>query len=232
LGSWGGKCCNQLVSHLNYQIIGESQKPILGFSDVCVLLNAITAKTHLVTFHGPNVAGKLFETRHANLSLLTNEHHSTTLNVLGNTESVNTKVIRGGVAEGRLFGGNLTTFVLGLLGSPYMPQFEQGIFFWESASERPQIIDQYLAALRNAGMFNKLSGMIIGDFIQEERADYKVRDPFDVIRDAVSEYQFPVIYCPTFGHPGNLENPIIPIGAKCRLDSDSMNLTLLESVVS
>lgn len=230
LASWGGKSCNQILSLLDYDVIKNVRKPILGFSDSCVLLNAITEKTGLFTIHGPNVAGKFFETSHADLAILT--QRSFKENLLGSKKTPeNAKAIRGGSCVGRLFGGNLSTFTLGLLGSDFFPSYAQGIFFWESAGETPQIIDQHLTCLRNAGIFENVKGMVIGDFIREETEDYKRRDPFEVILSVLGDYSFPILYCPSFGHPSHLENPPIPIGPLCELDTDKATLILDEDIV-
>lgn len=231
LASWGGKSCNQILPLIDFDLIKKSRKPILGFSDGCVLLNAITAKTNLFTFHGPNVAGKFFETKHPDLSILIKDFYEDKVNLLGKTENVNFRILKKGKCQGRLFGGNLSTFVLGLLGSEYIPKFKEGIFFWESAGETPQIIDQFLTCLKNAGIFNFVKGMIIGDFIREETEKYKARDPFDAILDIFNDFNFPILHCPTFGHPGHLENPVIPIGPMCELNAKEVSLYLLESVI-
>lgn len=229
--AWGGKSANQLLTLINYDALSEARKPILGFSDGGVLLNAITAQTGLITFYGPNVVGKLFETKHADLGLLRGGFLHPKNNLLGDTQSVSAKVLRDGQASGRLFGGNLSTFTLGCLNSRFMPTFEPGIFFWESGGERLQIVDQHLTCLRNAGMFDRVGAMIVGDFIHEDKPDYKSRDPFEMILECLDSYTFPVVYCPTFGHPGHLENPIIPVGALCQFSSADMSLTLQEPVV-
>lgn len=231
MASWGGKSCNQLLPYIDYRNLLEARKPILAFSDGCVLLNAITAQTGLITFHGPNVAGKLSETKHADLSILTYDFREKRINLLGDPTKTETRVLRPGNSKGRLFGGNLSTFVLGVVGSKFIPQFEEGILFWESVEHTPQIVDEYLVCLRNAGVFEKLTGMIIGDFIYPDTVTYKTRDPFEMISDIVAGYKFPVVYCRTFGHPPQLENPTIPIGAMCELDTNSMFLRLMEPVV-
>lgn len=230
-GSWGGKSCNQLLPHLNFEKLGSARKPILGFSDVCVLLNAVSGRTGLITFHGPNVAGKMYETRHADLELLRRGSFKNRTNLLGDPSIVDVRELRSGRVEGALFGGNLSTFVLGLVGSEYMPNPAGAIFFWESGGEAPQIVDQHLQCLRNAGVFDRLGGMVIGDFIRDEPTEYKQRDPFDMIMSVLEPYDFPVVYCPTFGHLSHLENPILPIGARCSLDSGAMALSLVERVV-
>lgn len=229
MASWGGKSCSQLLPHLDFKALSDSRKPILGFSDGCVPLNAITSITGLITFHGPNIVGKLTETKHANLRILVDDFYEKRVNLLGETRAVGAKVLRPGIARGRLFGGNLSTFVLGLLGSSFMPSLDGVLLFWESAYEPVQIVDQFLTCLRNAGAFDRLAGMVIGDFFTAEQG-YKARDPFELLRDIVGDFDFPVLYCPTFGHPAHLENPILPIGAACELNASAMSLDLLEPV--
>lgn len=233
MASWGGKSANQLLGDLDFDLIARERKSILGFSDGCVLLNAITARTGLVTFYGPNVAGKLHETLHSDLALLRQAGGSGGLsNLLGSPNGVDSRVLRAGEVAGRLFGGNLSTFVLGCVASNVMPKFQPGgILFWESASEPIQIVDQLLSCLENAGIFQDLAGMIVGDFIHDDPTLYRFRDPFKMLIERTERYGFPVVYCPTFGHPETLENPVLPIGALCQLSTRDMMLRLLEPVV-
>lgn len=231
LSSWGGKSCNQLLGQLPYGVFASARKPLLGFSDICVLQNAVTAKTGLVTFYGPNVAGKLDETLHTDLSILTTDFYADNANILGDIDSVPARVLREGRVQGRLLGGNLSTFVLGVVGTRYCPDPDGGVFFWESGWERPQILDQYLTYLQNSGFLGRIGGMVVGDFVAEEPDGYKDRDHFEMLEEAIEGYDFPVLYCPTFGHR-RLENPILPIGALVDLDTADGSLTLLEPVVS
>lgn len=50
----GGFNANQLLSHLDYDLIAKSPKPFCGFSDITALGNAIFAKTGLATYSGPH----------------------------------------------------------------------------------------------------------------------------------------------------------------------------------
>ena len=45
-----------LLDKLDYDLIRQNPKIFIGFSDVTTLLNAISTKTGLVTFHGPTFA--------------------------------------------------------------------------------------------------------------------------------------------------------------------------------
>lgn len=229
--AWGGKSCNQLLTRLDYERIAAARKPILAFSDGCVLLNAITALTGLITFSGPNVIGKAYESQHARLSLLTDEHYGRSNNLLGESGQDASISLVNGVREGKLVGGNLSTFVLGLTGSKFMPDFSDVIFFWESVADPPQLVDQYLTCLRNAGFFSRVRGMVIGSFIEQDAAGYRRRDPLETVMDVLAGLDIPVLYAPTFGHLATLENPVLPIGALCELNSAARTLSLLEDVI-
>lgn len=229
IASWGGKSCSQLVPFLDYNLIAESNKPIMGFSDPCVLSNNITARTGLITFYGPNVIGKLDETKHSNLKLLS--YSSSNNELLDDSKNSTFKVLRKGVSTGKLIGGNLSTFVLGVACSDILKDyFSNSIFIWEDAGNPPQIINQYLTALDNIGFFAQISGMIIGQFKTEDEKEWKKTDHFESMNTILSKYKFPILYAPIFGH-SNLENPIFPIGASCKLDSDNSSLILIEDII-
>ena len=50
----GGYNSNQLLKYIDYEVIKKNPKIICGFSDITALLNAIYAKTGLVTYSGPH----------------------------------------------------------------------------------------------------------------------------------------------------------------------------------
>ena len=53
LTSIGGYNSNDILSYLDFDLIRNNPKIFSGFSDITVLLNAIYAKTGLITYHGP-----------------------------------------------------------------------------------------------------------------------------------------------------------------------------------
>ena len=50
----GGFNSNQLIRHLDYEIIRKNPKIFMGFSDITALHTAIYAQTGLVTYYGPH----------------------------------------------------------------------------------------------------------------------------------------------------------------------------------
>jgi muramoyltetrapeptide carboxypeptidase LdcA involved in peptidoglycan recycling len=44
---------NEILPHLDFDIIQRNPKPFIGYSDITALLIAIHCRTGMVTFHGP-----------------------------------------------------------------------------------------------------------------------------------------------------------------------------------
>ncbi len=49
----GGMNANQLLDYIDWDIIKKNPKVFCGYSDITILLNAITVKTGLITYYGP-----------------------------------------------------------------------------------------------------------------------------------------------------------------------------------
>jgi muramoyltetrapeptide carboxypeptidase len=53
----GGSGAARVLPLLDYEMIRRNPKPLLGYSDITALHNALLAKAGLVSFHGPNGSG-------------------------------------------------------------------------------------------------------------------------------------------------------------------------------
>lgn len=236
LSTWGGKSSVQLVADFPYQEALDRAIPILGFSDVAAILNFVTLKTGLITFYGPNVAGKLDESRHSDLTELL-IMSSWPAAPMGSDASSLSQILRSGQGRGILLGGNLSTFaaIYPVLLKSNVQIPEEVIFFWESGSGRPQEIDQTLTVLEALGFFKRVTGMIVGAVGSgdESKVGPSSELALSILRP-IAKYAFPVLSCPTFGH-SNLENPLIPIGVLAQLAVTSpqdRSLKLLEDPVA
>src|SRR6201999_1682825 len=49
----GGTHAIDLLPHIDYELIRKHPKPICGFSDATIILNAIYAQTGVITYYGP-----------------------------------------------------------------------------------------------------------------------------------------------------------------------------------
>jgi muramoyltetrapeptide carboxypeptidase len=230
IATHGGKSCIDLLTGgLDFELIRHARKPIIGFSDVCVLLNAITAKTGLITFYGPNVLSKIEQSAWSDLRSLNSSSTD-----FGRRELITlgggNLCVRAGDCVGHLFGGNLECYINSLLlsGSDYRPG-SGGVFFWESSGITAGEAYQVFRALRMSGFLESLSGMIIGDAFRDKTNT--TPQCLEVVLEACSNTQFPILYSPTFGHAEGLENPILPIGANVHLDSRSGVVEALQAYI-
>ena len=132
-----------------------------------------------------------------------------------------------GTAEGPLLGGNLS-LVTRLLGTPFMPSLDGAILLLEDIGERPYRLDRMWTHLRLAGVFERVRGIVLGDFTEceEKNASYTSAD---VLRSLAEETGLPCAAGFPIGH-GTLNYPV-PLGTSVRLDATEARLTFLEGAV-
>jgi muramoyltetrapeptide carboxypeptidase len=137
--------------------------------------------------------------------------------------------LTGGVAEGRLIGGNLTLLQC-LLGTPYFPDLAGAILFLEDVGEDLYRIDRILAHLRLSGALRQLAGVVIGRFTDLERSNPDGALGFDeVLANYFAPLRIPVAYGFPVGHID--DQWTLPLGVLARLDANSGELDVLESAV-
>jgi len=225
----GGANSSRLLPLLDYDLITKHPKIFLGMSDPTALLCGIHSKTGLITFHGPVVQYNM----QGPMPALTNRYFQRALftgKPVGDVEELGSKnVLRPGNTQGRLVGGNLTTLQQ-LIGTPYEPCWDGAILFWEDVCEQPHALDAKLTHFRNAGVFHRIAGMIVGILESCDEHDYEQMPQLvDIILDLTGAESFPVIIDVPFGHTD--DKITMPIGAMAAINTRAAVLTLLESGV-
>jgi len=216
----GGYGTLRLLDRIDYDLIRENPKIIVGYSDITALLMAINKKTGLITFHGPMVRG---------LSALHDNSRESLFRLISSNQPVSFSPMAGnplivGRATGPLIGGNLS-LICHLIGTPFLPSLEGSLLFIEDKGEPLYRIDRMLTHLALAGQLKGIAGLIGGEFI-------KCGDPSavdDLLNTAASELEIPLITGFPIGH--GLKNTALPLGIPARLDADSMTLSTLEPCV-
>lgn len=221
-GGWGTL---RLLDKLDYDLIQKNPKPLVGYSDITFLHLALWQKAGLPGLSGPMVAVEMG----SGILPFTSDHfwpqltESNGLHVPLDTESV--EIWQNGSVQGPLLGGCLS-MVAHLLGTPYAPDFKDSILFLEDVGEEPYKIDRYLAHLRQAGVFDRIAGLILGDFVDCEDGN-PARNSFS-LRDVLYEYfankPYPVIYNFPYGH--GMKKIALPVGPVCRLETATGTLHL------
>ena len=164
-GGWGTA---RILPYLDFDLIRQNPKALIGYSDITALHLALQAKTGMVTFHGPvgiSAWGK--RSLETFRPLLFDAAMPDYINPVAEEDRLvqnkwRTQTITPGVARGRLLGGNLTVMTA-LVGTPYMPSFDGAILFFEDVDEAVYRIDRMLTQLGQAGILKNLAGVIFGN---------------------------------------------------------------------
>lgn len=128
----GGFNVNQILEHIDYEIIRQHPKIICGYSDITALLNAIYAKTGLITYHGAHFStfGFDMEAEYTQRAFFDCVMKQDNILIKPSQTARQYTVIQQGVCEGTIIGGNLCTLNL-LQGTQFMPQADSIVLFLE-----------------------------------------------------------------------------------------------------
>jgi muramoyltetrapeptide carboxypeptidase len=180
-GIWaarGGSGCNALLPSIDYDLIRAHPKVLVGFSDITALHVALYRHAGLVSFHGPTAGSTFadFSVEHLRAVVMEPKAGHVLPAAPQHAERAASapqfarRTYRGGVAEGRLVGGNLS-IVSALAGTPYAPETRGHLLFLEEVREAPYRIDRMLTQLHQAGISSRVAGMILGVFEKCEPPD-------------------------------------------------------------
>lgn len=159
----GGDIANSVLQELDYDAIRESRATFCGYSDLSTVLNAIYTKTGRETIN--------FQIRN-----LLYDHAETVLAYFrGNIMSANIgeadlecQFLRGDAMRGRVLGGNIRCF-LKLAGTPFWPELSGAILLLEACSGGVMKMTTYLHQLKQMGVFEQVSGILLGTFSEMEK---------------------------------------------------------------
>lgn len=231
----GGYGTTRLLDQIDFKMIRRNPKPFIGYSDITALHCAIAKKTGLVTFHGPVGASDFTEfTLDAMRRVLFEPTPRFQIGLPDPTAPMpdpvfQPEIIRKGVAQGNLIGGNLC-LLAALAGTEWAPDFTNKLVFMEEIDEKPYRCDRMLTQLIDASNLGKAAGIAIGIFKgcekNEKDDSLTLRE---MLRDRLGNLGIPVIYGLPFGHVS--DQCTLPVGIPAELDADRGVLTFLQSAV-
>ena len=227
----GGYGANRVLPLLDYDLIQSKPKIFMGYSDVTAFLTSITQKTGLVTFHGPMLS--TFKNKLVPYNL------DTLVNVLSGKEDIRivepnelkSTILKSGKAIGPLWGGNMC--LLGnQLGTKNQLNTDGVILFIEDVDESLYAFDRMLFHMKEAGMFENIRGLIVGELT--EMKDQII--PFgkttdEIILDVCGDLNIPIVTNFPCGH-GNYQATLpISLPVELRADKNFVELFFLKSPV-
>lgn len=223
----GGFNVNQILEYIDYSIIEKNLKIFCGFSDITALLNAIYAKTGLVTYHGANFASYGFDKnikytdQYFENCLLKSESYP----IIPSEEAKEYHVIQEGSCEGEIVGGNLCTLNL-LQGTEFMPSLKNKVLFLEDDNIMGDYFtfefERNLQSLIQTVEFDGVKGIVFGRF------DTSCKMDIQTIKRIVSTKKqlknIPIVFNVDFGHVF----PFItfPIGGTVKINATDRTVSL------
>jgi muramoyltetrapeptide carboxypeptidase len=229
----GGFGSARLLDLLDYKLIAKNAKIFVGMSDTTALLLGLYHKTGLVTYHGPNVGREWPAlTREYVQALLFDDEPLTIKNPESKSDDLITtedriQVINKGVAQGRLIGGNLAVLT-SIIGSEYLPDFQDAILFIEEVNEAPYRIDRMLTQLKLAGILDKIKGIIVGKCIHctpnHPGSTYGSFHLMQVLQDHILPLNIPAWYGAMISHEKRMFT--VPIGLTVAIDAQSGSISI------
>jgi len=222
----GGYGCGRLLPLIDFAAIARAPKIFLGFSDATFLLNALVECAGIVAFHGPMVAMDFAN----GLTRKSLDHLARLLSgETGEIEIEAREVVSPGVGEGELVGGCLSV-VVAMVGTPFVPRFDGRILFLEDTGEKAYRVDRMLVQLRQAGVFDRVAGVVFGAIRPFEGSEQERARIATFVAAQTAEVKGPVLFGIEAGH--GTENLTLPFGVRARLDSTRRRLIIAEPAVS
>ena len=220
----GGYGLSRILPLIDWRLVAESGKLLVGHSDFTALQMGLLAQTGAGSFAGPMVCDDFAR---APASEMTMSHF---WRCIGASECVVHGEQDNGPAvdaRGTLWGGNLA-MLTHLLGSPYMPSIDGGILFLEDINEHPFRIERMLLQLLHAGVLARQSAIVLGDFSGARLSDYDNGFSFaSVLAHLREKLLVPIVTGLPFGHI--VDKVTLPVGAPAILSGDEGRWTLTVS---
>jgi len=215
VGTRGGYGSNYLLDELEVSTPGNP-KIILGFSDLTSLQIYLWQRCRWVTFYGPMLAAGLDHgpdvakgyDQKSLLAALQNANGGWELELQGD-------VVADGEAHGRLLGGCLT-LVETAIGTPWDLETDGAILVLEDRGMKPWQVDRALMHLKQAGKFQGVRGIVLGDFPECEPPVPNSRTVREVCQRILAPLGVPILSGAPVGHT---VRPMltVPLGVKARL---------------
>ena len=218
----GGYGASKLIPELDKIDFSNTNKPIIGFSDITALHIYFTQKYNICTVHGRTLS-EYFHKKVTELEIIKMKDLLLGKGYIQNLSPVNNVSKSAGSITAEITGGNLV-LIESSLGTHWQINAKDKILLIEDAFERGYRIDRSLNHLKQAGIFDEVAAVIFGDISCEPEKNGVLKCE-DAIEEFIKSSSVPIYRTNDFGH-GKVNNPII-FGAKYIMDlGDKITLKL------
>ncbi len=222
----GGYGVLRILPLLDLSPLLRLPRPVIGFSDITSLHLALR-RAGLVSFHGPHPGEEVTpatDTCFRRVLMEASAPGALPLPAAGAAP----RTLAGGVAEGRLAGGNLALLAASC-GTPHALLARDAILVVEDVGEPVYRIDRMLTQLLLSGGLDGVAGLAFGRFteIPESENDRPVAE---VLAELADRLGVPAVLDLPVGHVR--DNWTLPLGCRARLDAGAATLEVLEPAVN
>lgn len=217
----GGYGSVRVLDKLDYEAIKKHPKQFIGYSDVTAIHVALGEKANLSTIHGPMLSSfrnSKVSTRFTGVNFFKGISGNLYPGEIPMPAGAKLKAITPGEAEGIIVGGNLC-LLASLVGTPYELKGDGAILLIEDVDEPTYKVDRILQQLWQDGLFSRVKGVLVGDFVGADE-DY---DGHDFLLDEVLDYYArltgkPWVKGVPVGHDD--DNLYLPLGVRAKVKAD------------
>jgi muramoyltetrapeptide carboxypeptidase len=209
----GGYGSAQLLPFLDPDVMVESRKALIGYSDITAILS-LYQRHGLAAIHGPMIDRRIskgpsaYDEDSFRRIMMSNEP-------AGDLKPAQLETLHAGTATGILTGGTLTQ-LMASMGTPWAFDPPRGsVLFIEDIGERPYRIHRMLTQAAQAGVFLHAAAIVFGEFpgCDEPGGDPAIRD---VLRDFMKDFRGPVLFNFPSGHTAG-PTWTLPFGVKAEI---------------
>jgi muramoyltetrapeptide carboxypeptidase len=224
----GGHGVLRVLPGIDWELLARRPRAYVGYSDLTPFLLAVVRRLGLVAFHGPMVAADLFrgldEVEEASLLGALAGRYPAEMPCAGwlraPEASHDGEEGREGEVRGTLLGGCLS-LLEATLATPWAPDLEGALMFWEDVGESPYRVDRMLTHLGLSGTLADIAGMVVGHPEGAAVAADSDREPVDwaeQLTDSLAGFSWPLAWGLESGH--RARNRTLPLGMAARLQGD------------
>lgn len=207
----GGNAANEVLPFLDFDAIAGADKLFWGYSDLTVILNAVYAKTGR-----PSV---LWQVRNLLYERGKEQEADLTEALSGTGETLFSfpfRFLQKDRMEGVILGGNLRC-LLKLAGTPFWPEMEGKLLLLEARSGGEAMIASGLAQLRQMGVFDWISGLLLGTFTELEKKTPGGAERLAALAKEAAGAELPIAGTDRIGH--GPDSAAVLIGGRMILES-------------
>lgn len=215
----GGYGCVRIIDKINFDKFIINPKWLAGYSDISVIHSHVNNVLNIQTLHSSmpiNFAENSKEALNSLFKILKGKE----INYEFDSHFLN----KPGEVEAEVVGGNLSV-LYSLLGSNSFPKLNTKILFIEDLDEYLYHVDRMMMALKRAGVFDDIKGVIIGSMSSMNDNEIPFgKNAEQIIYDVLKDYNFPLAFGFPAGHIN--DNRAIALGRKYKLtiSNDYSNL--------